>query len=237
MEALTKLFLTFIIISFIGWCIEEFFALFIAKEKVNRGFLIGPLCPIYGFSSVIMILVLDSFKNNLIMLFFLSMIICAVFEYITSFVLEKLFKIKLWNYDKKEFKYSIHGRIALETLIPFGLLGIVAVRYANPIINGFLNLFNIEALYIIAIIVAIILLIDIILSIKIILTMKNTKGDITKKKSEKVKKHFNDATNEVKKQVKNTNENVKKTIKRTSDNVKSTIKKTSDNVKNKIKRN
>ena len=95
MLVVAKYFLTFIIISFLGWCVEELFALVISKEKVNRGFLVGPLCPIYGFASIIMILLLNRFKDNYIPLFIFSIIICAVFEYITSFFLEKVFKIKL----------------------------------------------------------------------------------------------------------------------------------------------
>ena len=229
MEVLAKLFLTFIIISFLGWCVEELFALIITKEKVNRGFLIGPLCPIYGLASIIMILILNQFKDNLIVLFFLSMIICTIFEYITSWALEKLFKIKLWEYDKKEYKYSINGRITPEIMIPFGFLGILVIEIINPIIEGILNSANIEVIYTISIIIAIILIIDIILSIRIISTMKNTKGDITKKKSDKVMKHLDEATNEVKRQVKNTNENVKKTIKKTSDSVKKTFKKNKKN--------
>ena len=107
LDIIIKYFLTFVIISFLGWSIEEFFSIFIAKEKMNRGFLVGPLCPIYGFASIIMIISLTPFKDNLIILFLASIIICGVFEYISSFILEKVFNIKLWDYDKANFKYNI----------------------------------------------------------------------------------------------------------------------------------
>ncbi len=77
MEYITKLFITFIIYSFLGWSVEEFYALVITKNKTNRGFLVGPLCPVYGFTSIALILLLDNFKDNLIVLFILSVVIAA----------------------------------------------------------------------------------------------------------------------------------------------------------------
>jgi len=237
LEVIIKYFLTFIIISFIGWSIEEFYSIFIAKEKMNRGFLVGPLCPIYGFASIIMILTLSPFKDNLIILFFASIIICGVFEYISSYILEKVLNIKLWDYDESKFKYSIGGRIALETLLPFGILGIILVLFINPIIQNILNSINMNILYIVSIIIFIIGSIDLIFSIKVILEMdKSSKGDVTTKKNEKVKKQLDDTTNTVKKQIDSTTKTVKKQINSTTNTVKKQIKNTNEKVKNKIKK-
>ena len=247
LEIVVKYFLTFIIISFLGWSIEEFYSIFIAKEKMNRGFLVGPLCPIYGFASIIMIGTLTPFKEHLIALFFAAIIICGLFEYISSWILEKTLKIKLWDYDDSNFKYSIKGRIALETLLPFGILGIVLVLLVNPFIQNILNSIDINILYGISIVVFIIGSIDLLFSIKVILEMPETSGDITLKKNKKVKQQFDDTTvivrtqinnttNTVKKQVQNTTKTVKKQIDNTTLNVKKQIKTTNDKVKSKIKK-
>jgi len=237
LEILVRYFLTFICISFLGWCVEEVFALTIAKEKVNRGFLIGPICPIYGFASIIMILLLNSFKDNILLLFILSIIICAVFEYITAYVLEKFLNIKLWEYKNEDFKYNLHGRVALETLIPFGILGIVIIRYVNPFISNLLDKINLEGLYTLALVIFIIGVIDLIISIKVILTMDKTlDDDITKKKNANVKKQIDETKGNVKSTIKKTNDYAKKQIEKTNKTVKSTIKKTNDMVKKTIKK-
>lgn len=220
---LTRLFLIFITFSFLGWCIEELYALFITKIKTNRGFLVGPLCPVYGFTSVFLILLLDRFKDNLIILFILSFIIAAIIEYLASYILEKIFNIKLWDYSK-DSKFEIHGRIALNTLIPFGILGIVVIKFINPFFQSILDNININILYIVSIIIIILLIIDIIFSVFVI---KHTKGsgDITDKKNQLVKKQIKKTTKEVKRQIKDTTSSVKQQIKNTNDTIKNKIKK------------
>ena len=184
-----------------------------------------------------MILLLNQFKDNILLLFLLSMIICAVLEYLTSYLLEKTLNIKLWNYPKSEYKYSIHGRITLETLIPFGLLGIAVIEFINPFIESILNKMNIEALYTIAIIIFIIGLIDLIFSIIIILKMdKNSKGDITKKKSEIAKEKIDNTTTEVRNTVKKTNDNVRKQLKNTSNTFKKSVQRVNDKVINSVRK-
>ena len=247
LEVIVKYFLTFIIISFLGWSIEEFYSFFIAKEKMNRGFLVGPLCPIYGFASIIMIGTLTPFKDNVFILFIMAIIICGLFEYISSWILERTLKIKLWDYDESNFKYSIKGRIALETLLPFGILGIVLVLLVNPFIQNILNSIDINILYVISIIIFIIGFIDLLFSIKVILDMDETSGDITVKKNKKVKQQLDDTTvivktsinnttNTVKKQIDNTTKTVKKQIDNTTSTVRKQIKNTNEKVKSKIKK-
>ncbi len=223
MEYITKLFITFIIYAFLGWCVEEFYALVITRTKTNRGFLVGPLCPIYGFACVAFILLLDNYKNNIFLLFIFSVIISAVIEYLTSYILEKWFNVKLWDYTN-DSKYSIKGRIALFTLIPFGLLGTFAILVVNPFIQYLINCIPMNIIYIGSIIIIVILVIDIIFSIFIIKRTIGT-GDITDKKNEEVKKHLKNTSNVVQKQIKNTTKVVQKSIKTTNDNVKKIIKK------------
>ena len=237
LEIICRYFLTFIFISFLGWCAEELFAIVIAKEKVNRGFLIGPICPIYGFASIIMIILLNNFKDDLLLLFILSIVICAVFEYITAYVLEKFLNIKLWEYKNEDFKYNLHGRVALETLIPFGILGLIIIRYVNPFISSILDKMNVSGMYTLAIIICIIGIVDLAITLKVVLTMDKTlDDDITQKKNANVKKQLDETKGNVKTTIKKTNDYAKKQIEKTNETVKTTIKKTNDIVKKTIKK-
>ena len=136
----------FAIYSVIGW-IMEITLEFIEKRKfVNRGFLIGPYCPIYGFGGVAITILLRNFmltKNavSLVDSIWIStiviMCICGILEYITSYVMEKLFHARWWDYNN--FKFNINGRICLETLIPFTIIGQIILRYASP---AFINILS-----------------------------------------------------------------------------------------------
>lgn len=151
-------FLLFIIYSFIGWCIEVVNILFHQKKFVNRGFLLGPLCPIYGYSSILMIFLLQKYKNDLVALFLMAILICSLIEYFTSLIMEKIFHARWWDYSNK--KFNINGRICLETMIPFGLLGILLIKVLNPFIIKFLKFIPSKILLIITIILLIIYIID-----------------------------------------------------------------------------
>ena len=223
MEYITKLFITFIIYSFMGWLVEEIYAIFITKNLTNRGFLVGPMCPIYGFTSVALILLLNNFKDNIIVLFLLSVLIAAVIEYLTSWILEKFFNVKLWDYSN-DSKFELKGRIALFTLIPFGILGTVAILVVNPFIQNIINSININIIYNVSIVIIVLLLIDIVFSVFIIKKTSGT-GDITDKKNEEVKKHLKKTTKKVQKTLEDTTIIAINSIKATNDNVKKIIKK------------
>ena len=81
-----KLLLYFIVYSFFGWVIESVFKTVLEKKWVNSGFLYGPFCPIYGFGAIIMMLVLNPFKDNIILLFFAAFFILSIWEYIARMV-------------------------------------------------------------------------------------------------------------------------------------------------------
>ena len=100
------LFLLFLTYSFLGWVMEMIVTVIEDKEVVNRGFLVGPYCPIYGVCTIAMILLLNKVTNP-ILLFILSIIICSIGEYLTSYILEKIFMPKKGNV--KDFKtHTVH---------------------------------------------------------------------------------------------------------------------------------
>lgn len=183
------LFLLFIIYSSFGWVIEICFTIFQDKKIVNRGFLIGPYCPIYGFGAIFMTLFLKRYSNDFAALFLMSMFICSVLEYFTSLIMEIVFKTRWWDYS--HYKYNINGRICLETMIPFGLLGCLMTYILNPFFLKILNIIPNILLTIILIIVFVIFIVDVIISFCIIFKLKgitkNVRKDYTEEITEKVR--------------------------------------------------
>ena len=187
---LSEIFLLFVCYSFIGWLIEVIFEFVNNGKLVNRGFLIGPYCPIYGVGGVIATITLTSHKDSVIILFVMSIFLFAILEYFTSYLMEKLFKARWWDYS--HFRFNINGRICLETLVPFGLLGCFAIYIVNPCFEFLFSLTNPKVLDIIAIVIAVIFILDVILSLRIISNFKNTaicflKKDNTEEITKKVK--------------------------------------------------
>ena len=185
-------FVLFLIYSFIGWLMEISFTLYKDKTLVNRGFLMGPYCPIYGCGCILIILLLKRYLNDFIALFIMSMVICSILEYVTSFIMEKLFKARWWDYSDR--KFNINGRICLETLIPFGLLGCLLIYVINPIISGLILKIPSNVLNVIAVILMIIFILDNIVSYSIITKIHiSTKGivmDNTEEITKKVKEYI-----------------------------------------------
>lgn len=164
--------LYFMIYSFIGWCLEVAVALWKNKHFVNRGFLIGPYCPIYGFSCMFMLLFLDKYQQDPITLFIMAMVICGILEYMTSYLMEKLFNARWWDYSTK--KFNINGRICLETMIPFGLIACFVVSFLNPLIMNNLHKLSDIVLNNIAIGCLVIFVLDVVLSFNIVNNFKTT---------------------------------------------------------------
>lgn len=186
------LFISFIIYSMIGWLMEVICKLIQYKRFINRGFMIGPWCPIYGIGSISLVLLLDNYKNNPVVLFFMAILICSVIEYTISFVMEKLFNARWWDYSNK--KFNVNGRICLNTMIPFGILGVLVVYFVNPFIYNLLSKIPLNVLNIIVYSLLIIFIIDFIISFDIIFkfkdTLKKTEKDSTEEISKRVREVF-----------------------------------------------
>lgn len=116
--------------SFIGWLIETIYCSIPARKFVYRGFLMGPVCPIYGFGALSVLLVLSPFSNRPLLVFFLGLVITSALEYFVSVLLEKLFKKSWWDYSAR--KFNINGRICLLTSLAWGVLSVVLVYAIHP---------------------------------------------------------------------------------------------------------
>ena len=132
----SQIFLLFLCYSFIGWVAEELWVSILYKKIENRGMLYGPICPIYGFGSLLIIILISPWKNSLLGLFLSSFIICSLLEYFSSWILEKLFHTKWWDYSKK--KFNINGRVCLLNSFAFGIGGIILLRLIHPIFENIL---------------------------------------------------------------------------------------------------
>lgn len=183
---LSKVFLLFIIYAFLGWCMEVCVALHDEKKLINRGFLIGPICPIYGVGVVLIMTLLNRYADDPLVLFVMAVLVCSFLEYFTGYLMEKIFKARWWDYSHK--KFNINGRICLDNLVAFGLLGLLVVYVLNPFFVGILNKVNDMVVIIVAIVLFILLIIDVSISFKIISGFKNVTKAVKKDNTEEITK-------------------------------------------------
>ena len=123
----------FFIYSFLGWVTEVFLKYLQYHRFINRGFLIGPYCPIYGAGAVLITVgqgMLSTFERSWAMSFLIAFVLCGLLEYATSYILEKYFHARWWDYTQKPM--NLHGRVWIGNLILFGLGGVVIAEVLNP---------------------------------------------------------------------------------------------------------
>lgn len=130
-------FLLFFFCSVLGWLMEVTCKLIQFRRFINRGFLIGPYCPIYGFGAVFVTWLLSDFSASPVAVFGLAVLICGTLEYLTSYLMEKLFHARWWDYSQK--KFNLNGRVCADTLLPFGLLGLTMIYFVKPWFFGLLG--------------------------------------------------------------------------------------------------
>lgn len=131
------LFYTFIIYAVLGWILEVIYHLYKSRDFVNRGFLYGPLCPIYGCAAVLLIVFLDKPTYNLAYVFLGGVIIGTVIELITGYIMELAFHTKWWDYSHE--KCNIKGYVCLRFSLLWGVLAVIIIRLINPGISKGVN--------------------------------------------------------------------------------------------------
>ncbi len=165
-EKLKELLIYFFMYSFLGWVLETLYSYIVLGHFTNRGFLVGPICPIYGLGMIILITYLSKYKTNYIKLFISSAVVLTLFEYATSYFLEAQYGIKCWDYTND--LYNLNGRVCLPYSIAWGLAAIIFIGYIHKYITKFVSFVNSkipnQVLESFLKILLIILIIDIILS-------------------------------------------------------------------------
>lgn len=138
METFITLAWYFLIFGFIGWVAEVVFAACNHGKFVNRGFLNGPICPIYGAGVVLIDVCLRGISDNFLLLFLGSVVVTSALEFVTGYVLEKFFHTKWWDYSG--MKYNIKGYICLSFSLLWGVGCTFIIRMVLPFIDGIIGL-------------------------------------------------------------------------------------------------
>ena len=149
----------FFIFAFLGWISETIFCFVTAGETAKRGFLYGPICPIYGYGGLI--LMLYFFKNyskpkNYFKLFFLFILIFSLFEYFVGFALEAIFSERWWDYSDNA--YNINGRITILNSFLWGVATVIFAKFIYPLTRWFKDKLLPRIPYVVQITIAIVLL-------------------------------------------------------------------------------
>ena len=144
MEQALTWFFYFVVYSFLGWVCETCFCSVAARRFINRGFLNGPFCPIYGTGAVLVLLLFTRYRDDLLALGVLSTVVTSIVEYVTSYLLEKLFHLQLWDYSARWA--NLNGRVCLRNSLLFGVMSVLMVRVIHPHVEAFFALWPPAAL-------------------------------------------------------------------------------------------
>lgn len=170
MTTFYTLFIYFFIYSILGWCVEMIYCRICQKKWVDRGFLFGPYCPIYGFGAIAAIVAFEPLLNHWLWVFVLASIGATILEYIVSYVLEKLFGATWWDYSHLPF--NLNGRVCLLNSVEFGLLALVVLYFVQPGIASLVGMIPLEYIHYIVTGLLIILVIDFMSTLNAIVNLK-----------------------------------------------------------------
>ena len=148
LQQICYLVLLFFVFSVLGWCMELFLKYIQYHHFINRGFLIGPYCPIYGSGIVfitVMVSILSGMESSVGTTFSISFIGCGILEYAVSYYLEKKFHARWWDYSTKPM--NLHGRIWIGNLFLFGIGGTLVIEVINPIMYSLFDRIPERSLY------------------------------------------------------------------------------------------
>ncbi len=125
----------FFIYCFFGWCIESTIVSFTKKKLINRGFLLGPILPLYGFGAIVMLVSALWVKDNLLYVYLMGLVGATCLEYVTGVLIEAVLQMKYWDYSNK--KFNLNGYICLQSSLFWGVLTVVLVEVLHtPISTG-----------------------------------------------------------------------------------------------------
>lgn len=129
----------FFVYSFLGWLWETAYVSVRKKKFVNRGFINGPLCTIYGMGAVSIYLILKPFGNHLAVLYIGGVVVATILEYLTGWLMEKIFHTRWWDYSHR--KYNLQGYISLGTSLGWGVFTVLLFKVFQPAVAWFTDLY------------------------------------------------------------------------------------------------
>ncbi len=154
----TDVFLYFIIYSVLGWFGEVFYCYLGTGKLTNRGFFYSPIVPLYGFGALLVYFLLSPFKSNLLLFFFLAVIVTSTLEYFTALFMENMFHLKWWDYS--DHMFNIKGRVCLLNSTLFGIGSVIFMYYIHPFISSYVALIPLDTKHLIVNLFLIIIIID-----------------------------------------------------------------------------
>ena len=188
-----KIYICFFIYSIIGWIWESFLCSSVELKKlVNRGFFLGPYCPIYGLGATLSYLLLRDI-GSATLIFILASIVSCTIEYIVGYILEKIFKDRWWNYDN--YPFQLHGRVCLYGLVIFGLANVVIVKFSTPFLMFSLSVIKDSILIGLAISISLVSFVDLIITISARKKLNKRLSNIHERLEEKADIYFENMTN------------------------------------------
>ena len=144
----------------------------------------GPWCPIYGFGAVFISLLLSRHAEDPLAVFGLAILICGILEYLTSYMMEKIFHARWWDYSTK--KFNLNGRVCAGTLLPFGLLGLLLVYAITPVMFSCFDLLSETMIQIICLSLSLLFLADITISTTTLVKIRVHAGKLNGDSTEKI---------------------------------------------------
>ena len=144
----------------------------------------GPWCPIYGFGAVFISLLLSRHAEDPLAVFGLAILICGILEYSTSYMMEKIFHARWWDYSTK--KFNLNGRVCAGTLLPFGLLGLLLVYAITPVMFSCFDLLSETMIQIICLSLSLLFLADITISTTTLVKIRVHAGKLNGDSTEKI---------------------------------------------------
>lgn len=168
----------FLIYSMAGWIVEVAFVTLTTGRLVNRGFLNGPVCPIYGFGMIGVLLALGPVSDQLLLLFLGGMLLCTVVECFGGWVLDKLFHMRWWDYTG--YPFNFHGYVCLGFSVMWGIGVVLVVRVVHPPIFRLVNSVPQNIGIVPMVLLYIVYAIDLVVSLKTVIGISRSLGEMEK---------------------------------------------------------
>ena len=197
MTAYAHLLLYFFFYSFLGWIWESSYVSICKHKLTNRGFLTGPMLPIYGSGAVVMLCATYPVRSSEIGIFFLGMFAATLLEYVTGVVMEALFQVRYWDYSDK--KFNIQGHICLSSSLAWGVFTLLLIRVVHPYVASFLEKIPQAVCFGALIVITVLFAIDFASSFHAAMDLRQILESLTNLKSdaEKLREHFTVLTDSV----------------------------------------
>ena len=178
MFSFSEIALLFFIYSFLGWCVEVAFVAVTAGKVTNRGFLNGPVCPIYGCGMIGVLLALLPVEKNIWLLFLGGMVICSAVELFGGWILDKIFHMRWWDYSDE--KFNIGGYVCLAFSFMWGMAVVFAVKFVHHPIMAVVKKIPFQIQVIIVVVCGVVFVVDMIVTLKNLIGINKSLGQLDK---------------------------------------------------------